>query len=266
MVEGFEDVGSSLVADEEAAETGEPGEGSLDHPAVPAEALAGVEAASGDAGDDAALVTGPAAAWKIVGLVSVQLARSSAGPTPALADRRHRVEHRLQHSAVVDVGRGQDNGEGNAAGIDEQVALAARPAAIGRVRAGAFAPLFAGTLAASSEHRRQSIALARPSRSSRTRCSRAQTPACCQSRTRRQQVMPEPQPISRGSISQGRPDRSTNRMPVSTARSGSRGRPPFGRGGGGGNKGSSSAHKASGSRGLAMPNQPHAADTGSRLC
>ena len=176
MVESLEGVGSLRVADDKAAEAGEPGEGSLDHPAVPAEALAGVEAASGDAWEDAALVTGLAAARNIVGLVGVQLARSPAGPTPALADRRHRVEHRLQHPAGVDVGRGQGNGQGNAAGIDEKVALAARPAAIGRVRAGALAPLVAGTLAASSEHRRQSIALARPSRSSRTRCSRAQPP------------------------------------------------------------------------------------------
>ena len=141
MVEGgFEDVGSLLVADDEAAETGEPGEGSLDHPAVPAEALAGVEAASGDAWDDVAIVAGLAAAREIVGLVGVQLARSPAGPTPALADRCHRIEHRLQHPALVDVGRGQGNGEGNAAGIDEKVALAARPAAIGRVRAGESRP------------------------------------------------------------------------------------------------------------------------------
>ena len=207
MVERLEDVGSSLVADDEAAEAGEPGEGPLDDPSVPAEALAGVDAASGDAWDDAALVTGPAAARNIVGLVGVRLARSPAGPTPALADRCRRIERRRQHPAVVDVGRGQGNGEGNAAGIDGKVASAARPAAIGRIRAGVLAPLFAGTLATSGEHRRQSIALARPSRSSRTRCSRAQTPACCQSRTRRQQVMPEPQPISRGSIAQGRPVR-----------------------------------------------------------
>ena len=32
MVERLEDVGSSLVADDEAAEAGEPGEGSLDDP------------------------------------------------------------------------------------------------------------------------------------------------------------------------------------------------------------------------------------------
>jgi hypothetical protein len=41
-------------------------------------------------------------------------------------------------------------------------------------------------------------------------------PAFCQARSRRQQVMPEPHPISCGSISQGIPDYRTNRMPVST--------------------------------------------------
>jgi hypothetical protein len=42
--------------------------------------------------------------------------------------------------------------------------------------------------------------------------------ASCQSRGRRQQVMPEPQPSSFGSIRLGMPLRSTNRMPVRHAR------------------------------------------------
>lgn len=55
------------------------------------------------------------------------------------------------------------------------------------------------------------------------------------SRTRRrQQLVPEPQPISAGSTSHGRPDFSTNRMLVSAARSDRRGRPPFGFGRSGG--------------------------------
>ena len=49
--------------------------------------------------------------------------------------------------------------------------------------------------------------------------------------------MPLPQPISAGSISHGRPERSTNRMPVSAARLSIGGRPPFGRGRGGGRSG-----------------------------
>ncbi len=46
-----------------------------------------------------------------------------------------------------------------------------------------------------------------------------------------------------------RPDRSTNKMPVSAARSGRRGRPPFGFGGSGGNSGAIAAHRSSGTRG-----------------
>lgn len=60
---------------------------------------------------------------------------------------------------------------------------------------------------------------------SRMRWTLCHTPACFQSRSRRQQVMPEPQPISCGSISQGMPDMRTNRMPVKHARSGSGLRP-----------------------------------------
>jgi hypothetical protein len=111
----------------------------------------------------------------------------------------------------------------------------------------------AGTLALSTQARLQSIAPARPRRSSRTRCSFFQTPAACQSRSRRQHVMPDPQPLSCGSISQGTPLVSTNRMPVSAARCGIGGRPPFGVGRSGGNSGSIRVHNSSGTRGLAMP-------------
>jgi hypothetical protein len=42
--------------------------------------------------------------------------------------------------------------------------------------------------------------------------------ARCHVSSRRQQVLPEPQPISFGSICQGIPERSTNTIPVSAAR------------------------------------------------
>ena len=81
--------------------------------------------------------------------------------------------------------------------VHEDVALGAGLAAVGRVRAGEFAPLLAGNEALSSEQRPKSTALARPSRSSSARWSRSKTPAACQSRSLRQQAMPEPEPISR---------------------------------------------------------------------
>jgi hypothetical protein len=89
----------------------------------------------------------------------------------------------------------------------------------------------------------------RPWRASQFRsakCSRSQMPSCCQSRRRRQQVMPDPQPSSCGSICHGIPLRSTNRIPVRRARSETRGRPPFGRGGRAGRSGAMSPHNGSG--------------------
>lgn len=78
------------------------------------------------------------------------------------------------------------------------------------------------------------------------------TPASCQSRSRRQQLIPQPQSISAGSTSQGRPERSTNRIPVSAARFSIGRRPPFGRGRGGGRSGAIASQKSSGRNGRAM--------------
>jgi hypothetical protein len=61
---------------------------------VPAQALAALDPAPGDARNDAALPAGAAAAGVVVALVAVQLGRAPARPAAALPDRRHGVEHR----------------------------------------------------------------------------------------------------------------------------------------------------------------------------
>jgi hypothetical protein len=73
----------------------------------------------------------------------------------------------------------------------------------------------------------------------------------------RQQVLPDPHPISRGRICQGTPDRSTYKMPVNTAGSGTRVRPcrwPR-RLRGCGIRGARRTHKASSRSGRAMPDR-----------
>lgn len=249
MTEGLADVGSAFVAGGDAAEACEPSQGAFDDPAVAAEPVGAVNATAGNARLDTAHAAGLAAGGVVVGLVGVQLRGASARPAAAPADGTHRVQHWPQEAAVVPVGRAQANGERDAVRVGQKMTLGARAAAIGRVRAGLFALLFATTAALSTAQRDQSTAFARPSRSS----------------SRRQQVMPQPQPISFGSISQGRPDLSTNRMPVSAARSETGGRPPFGRGRGG-SRGASSAHSVSGTSGLAMSRPAGAAALGSRFC
>jgi len=90
------------------------------------------------------------------------------------------------------------------------------------------------------------------SQSSSAKCIRSQTPARFQSRRRRQHVIPDPHPSSCGSICQGMPLRRTKTMPVRHARSETRGRPPCGRRGRIGKKGSTRSHKRSGSNAAAI--------------
>lgn len=102
----------------------------------------------------------------------------------------------------------------------------------------------------------QSIWSASRRRLSNSCWSRFQTPALVQSRKRRQHVMPLPQFISCGSISQGMPLLSTKMIPVRQARSGTRGRPPFGFGFSGGSSGSMISHSSSGTSGVAINRYP----------
>lgn len=71
------------------------------------------------------------------------------------------------------------------------------------------------------------------------------TPARCESRGPRQQVMPDAQRNSRGGIDQGMPDLSTSEMPVTAWRSPTGGRPLFGRAGRLGRSGATGVHRSS---------------------
>ena len=220
-----------------------------------AEFLAALDAAPRDAMLDAASLAGSTAATVIIGLVSMKLVGPLARTPPLPGDRRHGVEQRLERHAVVDVCRGQQEGERDALPVREDVALGAGTAPVGRIRACCGAPLFAAMDALSMQARLQSMRSASRNRRSSSTCRRSHTPAVCQSRRRRQQVTPEPQPISRGSISHGMPVRSTNTMPARAARSGTRGRPPFGFSATGGRSGSITDQRVSDTSGAGIP--PH---------
>ena len=81
------------------------------------------------------------------------------------------------------------------------------------------------------------------------------TPARCQSRRRRQHVIPDPHSSSSGSICKGMPLRRTKTIPVRHARSEIRGRPPCGRRGGIGKNGSTRSYNGSGSSAAITPSR-----------
>src|SRR3954454_700938 len=174
--EGEVDVVAALVADDQAAATGDPGQGAFDHPAVPPQAFAALDPASGDPGDDAAPAASATAAGIVVGFVGVQLLRTAPGPATGLADRRHSVERLLEHDAVVDVGGREQDRQRDALPVHDEVALAARLAAVGRVRPGRGP---AGLWRAGSP-RRASTGSSRSARPCRAgRAARGGTPARC---------------------------------------------------------------------------------------
>jgi len=247
------DARPAFVPHGQAAHAGKPCQGALDDPAVTAQPFAALDASAGNARLNTALAASAAAALGVIRLVGVQFAWPLARPAAPAFDGRYPIEQFSQGHAVMHIGARQHKGQGQAASVGQHVALCARLASVRRIRACGRAPLFAGMDALSIQARLQSMRPAQCRRCSSSWCRRLHTPATCQSRKRRQHVTPEPQPISWGSISQGMPERSTNRMPVSAARSDTRGRPPFGLGGSAGSNGWTMDQSSSVTSALFMP-------------
>ncbi len=178
----------------------------------------------------------------------MQLGRTLTGPPRSAAgtdDGRNRVDEGQQLGRVVCVDSGEAHRQRDTVAIHHEVVLGTGLAPIRRVRAGGFAPLFARTLRLSTLVRLQSTAASSPSQFKSRSCSASQTPATCQSRRRRQHVVPLPKPSSLGNRRQGQPVRRTKAMPPKAARSGTRGRPPPGLGGCLGSSGSIASQRSS---------------------
>ena len=239
------DVAPALVARDKPAKAVDSCERPLDDPSVSAQLLATFDTASCAARSNPATMAGLAAPSMGVGLVGVELVRPAVWPACLAADRRDAVEQLLERHAVVGVGAGEDEGERNAVPIGDEMAFRAEPAATGWVRPCLVTPLFAAREALARHARPQSIRSAARRRRSSSQYSASHTPASRQSRKPRQHVMPEPHPILSGSISHWMPVRSTNRIPVSATRSGTRSLPPRGRSREAGSRGSMIDQRAS---------------------
>src|SRR5215207_4072926 len=247
------DVVPALVANRESAVLRKPGQRALHNPPVPTQLLAALYALS----CYTALYPTPSqsslALFVVVGFVGVHLLGTFPRPAPTgTLDGLYSIEEFFEDHRVVDVCCAEHYRQWDAPSVRNKVALRALLSFICRIRSGFWAPLLAGMEAESSEARSQSIWSASPRRSSKTRCSLSHTPASCHSLRRLQQLIPDPQPISFGSISQGIPLLRTNTMPVRAARSSMRGLPPWGFGGSGGRSASMVSHSSSVTSSLAM--------------
>src|SRR5487761_2631379 len=216
--ECFVNAGQPFVSDSEPAKPMQPCDGSFDDPAGFSQAAAVFGSASRNLRLDAWRLESRSMRVRIVAAISLDEVRFALR-TPRLArDRGNRLDQRQQLGDIVAVGLGQNDRERNAFRVGEDVVLGAGTTAIGWVRSRFFPAPTARIEELSATAREKSIRSAPRSFDSSTWCNRSQTLARCHASSRRQQVLPEPQPISLGSICQGIPERSTNTIPVSAAR------------------------------------------------
>ena len=208
--------GQSFVANAQSPELMQPGDGPFDYPTGPSQITAMRCATLGNVVPDAAFLQCLAVGTTIVSTIGLNGLGLFQRPPALSANWMDAIDQGQQLRDVMPVGLGQNDVDRDALRIDEDMVLAACLTAIGWVRSTFFPPCTARTDELSATAREKSSLSALRNLSRSTQCSLRHTPAFCQARSRRQQVMPEPHPISCGSISQGIPDCRTNRMPVST--------------------------------------------------
>ena len=192
----------------------------------------------------------------IVGPVGIQLSWLFAPSTARALDGWDRIHQWNRQLGIMDICSGLDHRERDPFAIADEMPFRAVFPTIRGIGASFRPPKRARTELLSTTALDQSIRSANPSSSSKTCQTFCQTPETCQSRSRRQQVMPLPHPSSGGSNSQAVPVRATKRMPVRANRSETRGRPPLGLAFSGGRRGLILSHKPSGSKGLAISGPP----------
>lgn len=251
-------IGAPIEADAKPPETMEPGVGALNDPTIFAQPAAVFGPTLGEHRFDASLAQCapvPGGIVAAIGIDDTGLLKRAAANT---ANRCNLVNEGQQLGDVGGVRAGEDRDDWDTVGVYEEVVLGTGSRPIRGVRA-SFSPApTARTDDESTAACERSIWPAARSLSSSNSCSCSHTPAFCQAFNRRQQVAPEPKPRRVGKWFQRMPVLSTNKMPSSAARSGTRGRPGslFARGFTSGSNGSISCHKSSSMIGACIPSVP----------
>jgi len=152
--------------------------------------------------------------FRIVTPVSENAVWFAAGTTRFACYRRNAINQRQQLCNIMAISSGQFYRQRKPISIGYQMMFRAFFAAIRGAWTGFRPPKTARTEDESTTAREKSIWSAWRSLLSKTPCILSHTPAFCQSRSLRQQVIPLPQSISLGRSSHPMPVLSTNRIPV----------------------------------------------------
>lgn len=208
----------SLITEFEPPELMQPRNRTLDNPARFSKPAAMRGTPRSENGRNAQSTQDAAVGSRVVSAIALNAVGALSRASALARDGRNRHDQRNELGYIMGIGRRERRRERDAPGVADEVVLAARFAPVGGIGTGFFPPCMARTDELSTIARDHSICEAACSRVSNTRCSCGHTPAVCHATRRRQQLTPEPQPISSGSAVHGMPVRSTNRIPVSACR------------------------------------------------
>jgi hypothetical protein len=208
------DITTAFIPLTQAFELMKPGKTTFDNPASFTQAASVDSVTFGQQRDYSQFPQCSTKRFTMVGSIPLKTIRSLFRTTRLTADCRNGVYQRQRLRHVMPVCPGEFMGKGDAICISNQMVLGARFTPICRVRAALLPPKTALTEAESTTALEKSIRSHWRSWTRRIWCILSQTPAFCQSRKRRQHVIPLPQPISFGKYSQPMPVLSTNRIPI----------------------------------------------------
>jgi len=141
------------------------------------------------------------------------------GPAALSANRRDGLNQRQGLGDVGGIGAGQNYCERDTILFGDDVVLTAELTPVDGTRSRFFPANIARTDELSTIARAKSTWPRSRNSASKVSWMRCQTPASCHRTSRRQQAVPEPHPISCGSMFHGIPERNTNTIPVKIARS-----------------------------------------------
>ena len=240
-------MGITFIANLQASERVKPCNRALDWPTRFAQATAMGRANLCEHRRDAALSQTLSMGFRTVAPVALNDLRFMHWTPPLASNAWNGIDEGIELGDIVAVRPAQDDRERDAFRVDDEVVFAAELAPVRWIRAGFFPASIARIDELSTSARDKSISPRRRSSASNVSWMRCQTPASCHATSRRQQAVPEPHPISCGSRFHAMPERSTNTMPVSAARSGVGLRPAYWRlrGARAGKSGSMSNHNSS---------------------
>ena len=134
------DVVPPFVADAEASELMQPGDGAFDHPAEDTQAAPVWRIAASQDGDDALRAQLLPVRVRVVGAIALDTLRSVPGPAPCATDRRNSLHEREELRHIVPVGFRESDGQGDAVRIRNEVMLAPQLPSIRRIRTRFFPP------------------------------------------------------------------------------------------------------------------------------